>query len=169
MKKTMRKLIAAVAVLSVFLTASAGGCSLLQALNYPSPKYEKEVEVIDAFCIPDEPSYFCFYFTLKNLRAEDTELSYEWTLNDPMADNPGAHEGINDPAARIYEGQGTVSLPAAESLEINIKIDETREYDPEFYIMYVSVYRDGELVGYYRDQKSSYDWDYSTTPPVRIK
>jgi hypothetical protein len=86
-----------------------------------------------------------------------------------MADNPGAHEGINDPAARIYEGQGTVLLPASGTAGIDIKIEETREYSPEFYVMYVSVYRGGDLVGYYREQKSSYDWDYSTTPPVRIK
>jgi hypothetical protein len=48
----VRRLITAVAVLSVFLAVCAGGCSFLQALNYPSPQYEKEIGVIDAFCVP---------------------------------------------------------------------------------------------------------------------
>jgi hypothetical protein len=33
--------------------------------------------------------------------------------------------------------------------------------------MYVDVSRDGVRTGYYREQKSTYDWDYATVPPVR--
>lgn len=161
----MIRLIAIIALLPLLVV----GCTVLDSFIYPAPKYDKEIEVVDAFCTNSEDSHFYFSFTLQNLTEESISISYDWTLNDPLADNPGAHEGINDPVARIYEGRGVGLLAPSEKSEIRIEVEETREYDPRFYVMYVSVYRDNELVGYYRGQKSAYDWDYSVTPPVRIK
>lgn len=163
----MKKLIATIALLPVLVVGCTCENTFGSASPYPTPEYDKEVEIIDAFCTYGEPSYFYFNFTLQNSRNEDIEISYTWTLNDPAADNPGALEGINDPAARMYEGQGVASLSALGTSEVIIKVEEVREYDPRYYVMYVSVYRDGDLVGYYHEQKSTYDWDYSFTPPVR--
>jgi len=162
----VKRLIATIALLPVLLAGCTNGNAIIEGLLYPAPDYNKEVEIVDAFCTYGETSYFYFNFTLQNSKNEDIEISYQWTLNDPAADNPGAQEGVNDPAARMYEGQGTASLTASGTSQVQIKIEETRDYDPRYYVMYVSVYRDGDLVGYYREQKSTYDWDYSVTPPV---
>ena len=134
-------------------------------LSSPVSGYNQEVAIADAFCI-DSGASFPFQFTLKNLVSQDIEVSYIWTLNDPKADFPGSQEGINNPSARIYQGQGVASLSASGSKEMKINIGRVREYDPRFYVMYIYVYRDGELVGYYSGQKSPFDWDYGTIPPV---
>jgi len=117
--------------------------------------YNRQVDVLDAFCTYGESSNFPFRFTLKNLNNEDVEVSYIWSLNDPMADEP------------VYEGQGEILLPASGEKRIDIQIEKNGEYDPRFYVIYVYVYRDGDQVGYYRCQKSTYDWDYTVTPPVK--
>jgi hypothetical protein len=86
-----------------------------------------------------------------------------------MADQPGFQEGnINDPHARQYQGRGIALLPPSGVVEIEVTVKKNREYDSRFYVMYIGIYRDDILVGYYRGQKSTYDWDYSTTPPTPI-
>ena len=48
---------------------------------------ERQVEIIDAFCTySGDSSRFLFRFTLNNLQDEDSEVSYIWSLNDPLAD-----------------------------------------------------------------------------------
>jgi hypothetical protein len=127
-----------------------------QLLSAPGNNYVPGVEITDAYCIDTQSSKFPYRFTLKNLKDETIELVYYWSLNEPMAD------------AQYYQGQGKVSLPAfgAKEIEVQVKINrEYEKYDPRFYVMYVSVYQDDTQIGYYRGQKSTYDYDYSTLPP----
>lgn len=116
--------------------------------------YEMDkVELRDAYCEENGP----FRFTLVNNRDETVHLEYEWTLNDPEADEP------------VFKGDGEVDLGSMESQTIVVDINNTRGYDCRFLVMYVDVYKDGEQVIDYRQQKSTYDWDYSKTPPVQVK
>ncbi len=167
----MKKLPVIIAFVIVFVITGCTDNSIKPddvLMSSPAAEFNQEVEIIDAFCEYDEESsYFYFHFTLQNSGDESIEVSYNWTLNDPKADFPGSQEGLNDPLARIYQGQGSVSLAASGTSDFKIKIEETREYDPRFYVMYVSVYREGLLAGYYREQKSTYDWEYGVTPPVK--
>ena len=121
----------------------------------PGAGFTADVEITDAFCEYGDASRFPFRFTLNNLKGEDIDVTYNWTLNDPMADDPE------------YKGQGSTLLPASGAKEIEIEVDKIRLYDSRFYIMYVCVSHNGVQTGYYREQKSTYGWDYSTTPPVQ--
>jgi hypothetical protein len=111
--------------------------------------------VLDAFCTYGESSEFPFKLTLNNLNREDLEFSYTWSLNDPMAYKP------------VYEGKGEILLADSGEKEVKIKVKEKREYDPRFFVMYVYVYYGDKQVGYYRGQKSTYDWGYTVAPPVK--
>jgi len=127
-----------------------------EMLSAPVNDYVARVAITDAYCVDTQSSKFPFRFTLENLRGEPIDAMYFWSLNEPMAD------------ARYYQGQGDVLLPAfgTKEIEIQIKVNsEYEEYDPRFYIMYISVYQENKQVGYYRGQKSTYDYDYSTLPP----
>jgi hypothetical protein len=143
----MNKLMIVLAIVCTAITSVFTGCAIV------SPN--DEVEIVDVFCTYGDSSEFPFRFTLKNLNDEDIEVDYSWILNDSQADEPE------------YEGQGEILLHASEEKDIEIQVEVQREYDPRFYVMYVYVYRDGNRVGYYRAQKSTYDWDYSVTPPVK--
>lgn len=115
------------------------------------------IEIIDAYCTYSSSCQhqFPFRFTLKNLNAEDIDVSYRWTLNDPEADAPR------------YQGSGNTSLVANEKKEIEIDVNFEQPYNPCFLVMYVYVYCDDDLAAFYRGQKSTYGWDYSVTPPIK--
>ncbi len=153
----MKKFIPCLVIICVAITLIITGCGIGFNPNKTPPVniYDRQVDVLDPFCTYGESSEFPFRFILKNLNNEDTEASYTWTLNDPMADEP------------VCQGQGEMILPASGEKEIEIQVKQKVEYDPRFYVMYVYVYRDDKQVGYYRGQKSTYDWDYTVTPPVK--
>ncbi len=134
--------------------------------NLPELPVEK-VEIIDAYCTEGTDTSLEFHFSLKNLTDEDITVNYTWSLNDPAADQSGW--GVNEPLARMYQGEGTVTLAAGGTEDIILTIEKTREYDARFFVMHVEVYNGDEWIGHYREQKSTYDWDYSVTPPVRIE
>jgi hypothetical protein len=100
-------------------------------------------------------------------------IGYYWSLNDPRADGLGYARNSNDPGARMYQGQiKNTTLPSSSEASptvVEVNVQETRVYDPRFYVMYISVYRGDTQIGFYREQKSAFDWDYSATPPVRKK
>lgn len=153
----MKKFIPCLAIICIAIIFIIMNCGI--AFNPrgapPVNIYNRQVDVLDAFCTYGEASEFPFRFALKNLNNKDTEVSYTWTLTDPMADKP------------LYEGQGNILLPASGEKEIEIQVKQKMEYDPRFFVMSVYVYRDDKQVGYYRGQKSTYDWDYSIVPPVK--
>jgi hypothetical protein len=126
-----------------------------------------KVEIIDAYCTEGIPDSFEFRFSLKNLTGEDITVNYTWSLNDPAADQSGW--GVNDPIARMYEGTGTADITASGIKEIIITVENTRGSDAREYVMHVEVYSNSEWTGHYREQKSTLNWDYSVTPPVRIE
>ncbi len=121
----------------------------------PGDDFVAGVEVTDAWCTAGDESAFVFRFSLNNLKNEPVEVTCTWTLNEPMSDQP------------FYEGSAEASLPASGKETIELPIAVTRLYDTRFYVMYVCVFQDGVQTGYYREQKSTYDWDYRTEPPVR--
>ena len=158
----MKRLIIPV-LLTVLLLPSMLGCDNNGTpddtdISSPAFGFHPEVEILNAYCVYSPSSAeltFDFRFTLKNLKNEDIAVNYLWTLNDPSADEP------------VYQGEDNASLLAGEEKPIIISIEPDAKYDPRFYIMYISVYRGDAQMGYYREQKSTYDWDYSTLPPVR--
>lgn len=121
----------------------------------PGEGFRAGVEIADAYCTYGDESTFFFRFTLNNLKEEDADITYDWTLNDPMADQPW------------YAGSGSTLISSSGKKEIEIEVEKTRLYDSRYYIMYVCTYQNGEQTGYYRDQKSTYDWNYGVTPPIR--
>ncbi len=153
----MKKLIAGLAIMLMVVILIGIGCGIgINPRGTPHVIiYDRQVDVIDIFCSYGKSSEFPFRFTLKNLNNENTEVSYTWSLNDPMADKP------------VYEGHGKMSLPASGEKGIDIQVEKDVEYDPRGYVMYVYVYQNDKQVGYYRGQKSTYDWDYTVTPPVK--
>ncbi len=153
----MKRLIASLIIISATIVIIGTGCgiSINPRATPPVNIYDRQVDVLDVFCPYGDSSEFPFRFTLKNLNNEDNDVSYTWSLNDPMADKP------------VYEGQGEILLPASGEKEVDIQIEKNGEYDPRGYVMYVYVYRSDKQVGYYREQKSTYDWDYSVTPPIK--
>ncbi len=169
-KGNYMKSAAGLAIIWVSIVIAVTGCALESPDKIPgflSPDVQDvQVEIIDAFCTYGESAEFPFRFTLKNLEHEDIEVTYYWTLNEPMADNPGFQKNINDAEARMYQGAGGISLTASGTKEIEIQVKPKIEYDPRFFVMYVYVYRDHQQVGFYRAQKSTFDWDYSVIPPV---
>jgi hypothetical protein len=115
-----------------------------------------KVKVTDAYCTYSITPSFQYNFTLKNKSSDEIDAEYIWSLNDPMADAP------------VYQGTGTTTIGASDTEEISITVEKNQwESDPRGYIMYVTIYENGEEIGYYRQQKSTYDWDYSVTPPVK--
>ncbi len=168
----MKKLTILIAAL-LFIVGAAGcsSYSIPEDISMSSPTSDNQigVEIINAYCMDTTQSLeFPFRFTLKNLKHEEIEVIYYWSLNDPKADAPGSQKNENSPLARQYQGQGKAQLPASGTRDVEIQIKKTRDYDPRFYVMYVSVYRGNTQVGYYREQKSTYDWDYSTIPPKPV-
>ncbi len=122
----------------------------------PDDGFVAGVEITDAFCTYGDSSRFLFRFTLNNLRGEDADVTHSWTLNEPMADEP------------FYGGSGNAMLPASGTKRIEIQVDKIDLCDPRFFIVYICVFHNGTQTGYYRKQKSTYDWDYSVTPPTRL-
>jgi hypothetical protein len=115
-----------------------------------------KVKVIDAYCVYSITSSFQYNFSLQNKSVDDIDAEYKWSLNDPMAD------------ATIYQGTGSINIKGSDTEDISVTIEKNRlESDPRGYIMYVSIYENNERIGYYRQQKSTYDWDYSVAPPVK--
>jgi len=121
---------------------------------------KKVVKIIDAYC--DNQGHF--NFTLINRLDEEIIIEYSWTLNDPRADHP------------ILLGNGKVTLVANEEKDIVTELNESlcideehiefyKEYDSRFYIMYIEIEHQDEIVYQYNQQKSTYDWDYSLLPP----
>lgn len=139
-------------------------------MSAPGFRFRPDIEILDAYCTYSpyaaEPM-FEFRFILENLKNEDIEVSYYWSLNEPALDFSSSQEGINDPQARLFEGKESISLAAAEAKPVVIFLKQEMEYDPRFYVMYISVYHNDEQVGFYREQKSTYDWDYTNLPPVK--
>ncbi|MDP2730849.1 MAG: hypothetical protein Q8O55_10265 [Dehalococcoidales bacterium] len=171
----MKKLIGTIALILLLLVLLASfGCKsttvpsdlnldiIIAALPDTSVQ---EVDIVDAYCLDSDSSPFPFRFTLKNLTKENMLVSYLWTLNDPKAD--GADQHIDNTNGRMYQGRGTASLSASGTAEIETEIKEVRDYDPRFYVMYIGVYKDNQQVAFYREQKSTYDWDYSMIPPTK--
>lgn len=132
------------------------GCGIaFNPRTHSAKLYDHQVDISDVYCTYGDPSVFPFKFSLKNLKKKGIEVEYSWSLNDAQADAP------------VSKGTGSILLPPSEKQDIEISVKKHMDYDPRFYIMYVSVYSNDKQVGYYRGQKSTYDWDYTIIPPVR--
>ena len=155
-------------LLLFILIMALTGCSCGNDRNVETEVDTSEIAVgvSDAFCVPLESSEILFKFNIDYIGSSDIETKYFWSLNDPKADGPGFAEGINDPLARVYQGQGSVVLRSSRENAIVIRLDHVHDYDPTYYIMYIDIYLGDELLTSYRAQKPSYDWDYSILPPV---
>ena len=95
-----------------------------------------------------------FIFTLENLVNGTITIDYKWTLNDPGCD------------VLVFEGEGEEILVGQEQIEIIIPV-ENGSFDARFYVMHIDLYENGKVIYNYREQKSTYDWDYSILPPVK--
>lgn len=159
-------------ILTLLLILEITGCS-----NWR----RQPVGIIDAYCAPNYSPTFLFRFTLNNSENKEIDISYSWTLNDPMADLSGFQKGVNNLQARMYEGEGKTSIPAKGEKNIEIQIDQTGKFgknlpagatfitgpDPRGWVMYIYIYQNNTQIAYYREQKSTFDWDYSHLPPVK--
>ncbi len=112
------------------------------------------VRVRDAYC---DPAGF-FNFTLASTSSSPMAVECEWSLNDPKSDSS------------VMGGEVGATLNASEVrlLSIPITVEPGNgSYDPRFYVMHVTVRQGGAVLARYSEQKSPYDWDYSTLPPKR--
>ena len=169
------------AFMALLLTLGLAGCRYDNiipdkiSMAPPTTGFMPEAEISDVYCVENRESkepLLDFKFTIKNLTNEAMDIRYFWTLNDPQADGPGYLANINAPIARVYQGQIRGTLPASggsSPTHMTVNVKPTREYDPRFYRMYISVYRGDAQIGYYAEQKSPFDWDYSILPPVRLE
>ncbi len=172
----MRKISIVLILIMIYCVTSFCGCNngntFDSILIFPvttTVESTQEIEITDVFCTYDEElSYFYFIFTLKNTTNRDIDINYCWTLNDPKDDFSLAETKTNNTSARVYQGDGEAFLSASSMNEIKLQVEKTREYeyDSRYYVMYIAVYCNDVLVGYYRDQKAPSHWDYSVTPPV---
>ncbi|MBN2239718.1 MAG: hypothetical protein JW712_08085 [Dehalococcoidales bacterium] len=121
----------------------------------PGEGFIASIDITDAYCEYGDTVEFPFRFTLQNLTNEDMDTEYTWTLDDPMAGQP------------LYSGEDKATVPALGSRTIEITVEKKRYSDSRYYTMSVCTSRDDIQTGYYREQKSTYDWDYSFSPPVR--
>ena len=138
-------------VLLVTLSSLNIGCKIFDSMQLWG-----KVKVIDAYCVYSITSSFQYNFSLQNKSNDDIDAEYKWSLNDPGADAPR------------YQGTGSITIKGSDTEDISIAVEKNRlESDPRGYIMYVTIYENDEEIGYYRQQKSIYDWDYSITPPVK--
>jgi hypothetical protein len=149
----MKKLLTILMVMLVTLTGFNSGCVLSEVMGQMGLG---KVKVIDAYCVYSITSSFQYNFSLQNKSNNDIDAEYSWSLNDPMADGPR------------YQGTGSITLKGSDTKDISIPVERIPgDSDPRGCIMYVTIYENGEKIGYYRQQKSTYDWDYSVTPPVK--
>lgn len=149
----MRKIITILIALLLTLSSLISGCVISDVMGQMGLG---KVKVIDAYCVYSITSSFHYNFTLENKSDDDIDAEYKWSLNDPAADAP------------IYEGTGSIIIKGSDTEDISVTIEKNRlESDPRGYIMYVTIYENDQKIGYYRQQKSIYDWDYSVTPPVK--
>jgi hypothetical protein len=113
------------------------------------------VDVLDAYC--DNSGHF--NFTIRSNVDEQLAVDYWWSLNDPMCD------------VLIMEGTGDATLNASAQSQVVILLEyrsgNRDDFDARFYVMHIKVSREGRTVASYDDQKSTYDWDYSTLPPTK--
>jgi hypothetical protein len=118
---------------------------------------DSPIRIRDAYC----DNNGAFNFSLENLDDDKLDIEYRWTLNDPKADAP------------VYKGQGNTTLQKDEVKHFSITIEDPEEapmdYDSRFYIMHITIIKNEETIVKYREQKSPYDWDYSTLPPRKLK
>lgn len=140
----------AVVFLVSFLLMAVPGCLVEEEDIDPTVRF------YDVYC--DNNGHF--NFTLVNTYDESLEVVYHWTLDDPRADRP-VIEGDGNATLRSNVGtRTTVDLPANFS----------KDYDHRFYVMCIYVRWEFDGLGLavdHREQKSPYDWDYSTLPPTR--
>lgn len=144
------------------------GCSQKNISSIPTTPSTTEiipkVEITDAYCLDTQSAAFPFRFTLVNQMKDSLILTYEWTLNDPLASfgdiTTNYSQGI------VYQGEGEVTLKALERKELEMDVKITREYDPKFYGMNIRVFQEGRQIIFYHGSKGTNKWDYSTTPPV---
>lgn len=146
--------------------------SLSWFIYYGTYGYVQKIKIENVYSIYSE-SYedpdVELRFTLSNPQIIDTEISYFWSLNDPFADgNRNTTAQMGNPKARVFQGNGQISLKALESKSFLIicKHNEFVE-DPRGYVIYLVLYQGTTQVGYYGMQKSTFHWDYSTLPPVK--
>lgn len=113
------------------------------------------VDLLDVYC--DNNGHF--NFTIRSNVDDALAVDYWWSLNDPMCD------------VLLMEGAGAETLNASAQSRVVILLDyragNREDYDARFYVMHVKVTHDGDTVARYDDQKSTYDWDYSTLPPTK--
>ena len=111
------------------------------------------IRLVDAYC--DDNGHF--NFTVTSTEDEVSTVEYRWTLNDPKADMP------------VFQGEGEASVKRDEPVHVSVELENLdgggEDYDSRFFVMYITVLKDGKRVVEYREQKSPYDWDYSTLPP----
>jgi hypothetical protein len=146
----MKKKLTILIVLLVILSSLNIGCKTFDSMGLAD-----KVKVIDAYCVYSITSSFQYNFSLQNKSNDDIDAEYSWSLNDPSADGPR------------YQGIGAITIKGSDTEDISITVEKIQgDSDPRGCIMYVTIYENGEEIGYYRQQKSTYDWDYSVTPPV---
>jgi hypothetical protein len=149
----MKKKLTILMVLLIILSGFNSGCVISDIMGQMGLG---KVKVIDAYCTYSITSSFQYNFSLQNKSNDDIDAEYSWSLNDPGADAP------------VYQGTGTVTIKGSDTEDISIAVEKNKyESDPRGYIMYVTIYENDQKIGYYRQQKSIFDWDYSVSPPVK--
>ena len=98
-------------------------------------------------------------FGIKNYRLTPITVSYRFHLDEPMSQGD------------VFAGNGTVTIGPFSSVIITHEAasltEEYYEIDPHFLIMNIEITENGLMIARYSEQKSPYDWDYSTLPPTK--
>ncbi len=161
-------------------TGCFGGCTVEDdestGMTFPvtmTAEATDEVAIDAYYTYYEELPYFYFNIEFENTTSEDMEITYVWTLNYPPWNflyGDSRDYLLNQTHARIYEGEGNVSLTAMGTNDAVIKIQKIKDSHFNYsgdYTMHVAVYCGDELVGYYFQRKSPSKWDYNVTPPVQ--
>lgn len=119
--------------------------------------FTNSVDITDAYC--DNHGRFNwtnFYFTIVNNRSSDVNLTYKWELDDPKAGKPRSSD---------LTGSGSVTVRGMSNYHVIITNLPPHNYPPDGWVMNVELFEGNKSIYHYIEQKSTYNWDYSTLPP----
>lgn len=135
-----------------------GGCITI------SPNTSK-VTIIDAYCDNDGH----FNFTVVNAQPSGLNITYKWHLDDPQADSPRPIWDHGYSATKFYIGDGDLSIPGNSNKTVVILLPPDPSYPQNNLVMDIGLFNGNISIYHYREQKSSYYWDYRSLPPKEFQ
>jgi hypothetical protein len=123
-----------------------------------------QVYIKDAYC--DNNGHF--NFTVVNAGPSDLNLIYKWHLDDPKANSPRPIHKPGQYTQEYYTGSGDLSIPGNSNRTVVIPLIDDPNYPMMNLVMDIELFDGNTSIYHYREQKSTYDWNYSTLPPKHV-